>query len=282
MSAGSCAQCPFCAFLCVWMGVHVCLGKDQNREKCQSCCLSQWIIVWLDHIYKYVAPQLDLYIRLFHIIRHLHNSSWVFSGPWMGLHWYPFDDCHLLLEVQLKEMFFAISNVLHKRNPLLRWCIKLLSGSLETQEDVFHVDEVVLNVHDIHWQNQTRLFGKLIWTLDVISDVASTANGVARILLHAELLHFQKKNNLKANASIDVCLFPWQGPPAALWIMSFFAQSKGRNNSMLLRRVIVLHEPGGQWDSWRGQQMMEHRRQLLVSCFPADSHVFPVLTKGVN
>lgn len=53
--------------------------------------------------------------------------------------------CHLLLEVQLKETCLAISNVLHKRNPLLRWCIKLQSDSLETQEDVFPVDEVVLD-----------------------------------------------------------------------------------------------------------------------------------------
>lgn len=50
---------------------------------------------------------------------------------------------------------------------------------------------------------------------------------------------------------------------------------------MLLRRLIVLHEPGGQRDGWRGQQMMERRRQLLVPCFPADSHVFPVQTKGI-
>lgn len=71
----------------------------------------------------------------------------------MGLHWCPFDDCQLLLEVQLKETCFAISNVLHKRNALLRWCIKLQSDSLEAQEHVFPVDEVVLDEPDtLVWQ----------------------------------------------------------------------------------------------------------------------------------
>lgn len=57
----------------------------------------------------------------------------------------------------------------------------------------------------------------------------------------------------------------------------FIAQGKGRFNAMLLRS----HGPGGQSDGWRGQQMMQHRRQLLISCFSADGHVFPVLTKGI-
>lgn len=91
--------------------------------------------------------------------------------------------------------------------------------SVLKQEDVFPVDEVVLDVHDIHWQKQTRLFGKpslyafnklklsptfstdcqqqLTRTLDVVSDVARAANGVARILLHAELSHFQKQTKLE-------------------------------------------------------------------------------------
>lgn len=87
------------------------LGKEQNGERCQGCSVCQWRILWLDHIKKNVAPQLAIFDCLVCIMKHLHNSaSWDYVElvPPVGMYWCPFDDCQLLLEVQLKESCFVI------------------------------------------------------------------------------------------------------------------------------------------------------------------------------
>lgn len=139
MSAGSYAHCSFCPRC--WMAAQMCwrqcsLEKAQNGERCQDCSVCQLSILWLDHINKNVALQLVLFDRLVHIIRHLYNSaSWgyVESVPPVGMHWCPFDDCQLLLEVQLKEICFAVSVCYIKENP--SWDAVLCSN----RTSIFHI-----------------------------------------------------------------------------------------------------------------------------------------------
>lgn len=111
-------------------------GKEQNGERCQGCSVCQWSILWLDHINTNVAPQLALFDRLVHIIRHLHNSApWDFveSVPPAGMCWFPIDDCQLLLEVPLKEICFVVSVCYIKQNP--SWDAVLSCNSMS----IFHI-----------------------------------------------------------------------------------------------------------------------------------------------
>lgn len=140
MSAGSYAHCSFCSVLSVeWQ--HRCAGdsvpwKRAKWRKMSGRSVCQLSILWLDHINKNVALQLALFDRLVHIIRHLHNSaSWGYaeSVPPVGMHWCPFDDCQLLLEVQLKEICLAVSVCYIKENP--SWDAVLCSN----RTSIFHI-----------------------------------------------------------------------------------------------------------------------------------------------